>query len=296
MSEPSVQGLARLATTSLLATLLVASACSRRTTGHPSAPGAHDGPASLQQFHPRQQLPSDRTGVQHSASGPLCAATASPGCVGAGDTDCVNTWYPGPLPLPWWIASPPSGACVERSCHQPMQPYDLCVTNCLPWNPDVCGEPLGSIECVCGSVGTSLACYVTQTCLKQADCPPSMACVVDGSPGDYDPNVYPQGGYCEKTCGTNLDCVYCDFVCGPQGVCELRQPPMQPCTVDCECGMLVCVDGFCQVRGRLSHGLCNPYGGPADCACVGGTCDERWCCVLPDGTIAGPSSPACQPP
>ncbi len=73
------------------------------------------------------------------------------------------------------------------------------------------------------------------------------------------------------------------------------------CRADCECTVALaggdtCEGGMCVYRGRIPIGLCAPPGtepGPRYCACVGGTCDDRQCCVLPDGTVATASDPAC---
>src|SRR5262245_56243911 len=52
------------------------------------------------------------------------------------------------------------------------------------------------------------------------------------------------------------------------------------CTADCECPSFCCNGNQCMECFRPTLGLCGPEG---DCACVGGTCDSRHCCVLADG-------------
>lgn len=75
-----------------------------------------------------------------------------------------------------------------------------------------------------------------------------------------------------------------------------------PCQADCECPEYCCVGatpthaGVCGVCGREPGGLCGLSDGTGDCACVGGTCDSRHCCVLPDGAFAAPGGPVCLPP
>ena len=72
-----------------------------------------------------------------------------------------------------------------------------------------------------------------------------------------------------------------------------------PCTADCECSAL----GFagctyqhqCGSVGRPPQGICYADQSPL-CPCVGGTCDDRHCCLLPDGGIDPGWGPACNPP
>src|SRR5688572_3429699 len=66
----------------------------------------------------------------------------------------------------------------------------------------------------------------------------------------------------------------------------------QACTADCECHGDCCIDGACYPCGRRLHGLCGLQVTPG-CPCFGGTCDERHCCVLPNGTIDPGGGPAC---
>ena len=63
------------------------------------------------------------------------------------------------------------------------------------------------------------------------------------------------------------------------------------CTADCECPTRCCDLGVCRACGRPALGLCG--GGERACPCIGGTCDQRLCCVLPDGTIDPGTGPAC---
>jgi hypothetical protein len=63
----------------------------------------------------------------------------------------------------------------------------------------------------------------------------------------------------------------------------------QPCVSDCQCGGgLVCSVPFEGSRGVCTVGI----GTCGWCPCFGGTWVGR-CCMLPDGSIAGPGSPAC---
>jgi len=75
----------------------------------------------------------------------------------------------------------------------------------------------------------------------------------------------------------------------------------RPCAADCECldvisiGHSCCFDGHCAEQcGAPSSGICGDGG---DCPCVGGTCDERGCCLVDDGaSIDSGGGPACRPP
>ena len=86
----------------------------------------------------------------------------------------------------------------------------------------------------------------------------------------------------------------CDVV---EGVCRLRgedEPPRIPCEGDCQCAGICGNDGYCLDNVMpVRQALCLV----GDCACVGGTCDERRCCHRPDGTIVRHrSDPMCQFP
>lgn len=72
------------------------------------------------------------------------------------------------------------------------------------------------------------------------------------------------------------------------------------CRSQCECGWGEgCFSGHCTFMGDLPnpYDFCAPAGGGnGKCACVGGTCRASDnCCVLPDGTVANSSDPACAP-
>jgi hypothetical protein len=75
------------------------------------------------------------------------------------------------------------------------------------------------------------------------------------------------------------------------------RPDGAPCTADCECGSssACCMgtpQGECVAQcGRLDFGFCG-----YDCPCAGGTCDDRHCCVLPDGAIDNGFGAACTAP
>jgi hypothetical protein len=78
---------------------------------------------------------------------------------------------------------------------------------------------------------------------------------------------------------------------------DAAAPDVIHCTADCECrgyGLSCTYPGVCGVQGAPDIGVCGLPGW--DCPCVGGTCDERHCCVLPDGGIDPGSGPACDPP
>ena len=81
------------------------------------------------------------------------------------------------------------------------------------------------------------------------------------------------------------------------------------CNHDCECAVLptpVGGGGLCDLRlhrcfvgGVPPTNICSRMPGPGPlpdgyCACRGGTCDERRCCVLPDGRIPYLTDPECQ--
>src|SRR5207247_1592498 len=93
--------------------------------------------------------------------------------------------------------------------------------------------------------------------------------------------------HCEKRCsgtGALNECIRCDMECRKDwGACDVRRPATGPtCIADCECPLDgYCVNGQCvdsNQAGRRRIGIC---GGPdADCACSGGTCDSRGCCML----------------
>jgi len=110
------------------------------------------------------------------------------------------------------------------------------------------------------------------------------------------------------TCDDRACCMLPDGGYALQGdpACEAPSPRVA-CRSDCTCLAVYgatsgawCDGIVCHVnsRQREPRGLCTPASGgaPGDCPCTGGTCDERRCCVLPDGTTAGPSDPACVPP
>lgn len=75
-----------------------------------------------------------------------------------------------------------------------------------------------------------------------------------------------------------------------------------PCVADCQCASHCCepldffppidpIPRFClPMCGRPPYGICGP-----NCPCVGGTCDEQACCVLPDGGIDNGFDTACMP-
>ena len=81
-----------------------------------------------------------------------------------------------------------------------------------------------------------------------------------------------------------------------------------PCRADCEClrasefaGGNTCDGDYrCAFAAGTTTGLCAPGAGPTDwpllCACTGGTCDDRMCCVQADGTVANAWDPPCLPP
>ena len=75
-------------------------------------------------------------------------------------------------------------------------------------------------------------------------------------------------------------------------------PDARTCTADCECTAIgdVCRYGECVRRPGVPEGICSiDGGGPMPCPCLGGSCDDRGCCVLPDGAIDNGSGPACRP-
>jgi hypothetical protein len=97
------------------------------------------------------------------------------------------------------------------------------------------------------------------------------------------------------------------------GVAAPDDPECRPmaCRADCEClggepasGGNTCAGGLCGVSRLQATGLCIKFDGgtipgegwPTYCACNGGTCDARQCCVLPDGTVAQTADPACRFP
>lgn len=61
------------------------------------------------------------------------------------------------------------------------------------------------------------------------------------------------------------------------------------CVADCECPSN-CLLGHCIESDAPRLGLCAPDG---DCRCVNGRCDERECCIKPDGEVATFLSPEC---
>jgi hypothetical protein len=67
-----------------------------------------------------------------------------------------------------------------------------------------------------------------------------------------------------------------------------------PCQADCECPSQCCNGGYCWAGcGRPVLGLCGVPGN--DCPCAGGACDERHCCVLPNGGVDDGFGFACRP-
>ena len=89
-------------------------------------------------------------------------------------------------------------------------------------------------------------------------------------------------------------------VVSPPAAVDAAAPDVIHCTADCEClqySRACDSDGTCHSVGRPPFGLCpfNP-GSSYSCPCVGGACDERGCCVLPDGGIDNGFGPACMPP
>jgi hypothetical protein len=208
---------------------------------------------------------------------------------------CECVWTPGELGRPWWLDAPPAD-CVEDPFHDPIEAYDDCRENPEGSTPEQCGAPsTGAV--ICEGNGFSNVSRRTQLCLSASDCPGGMVCVVDGVPGDVDPQVYFSGA-CEVACdGRNpAECVRCDMGCNVDvGICQPREwpPPIpEPCVGDCQCSDGVCLGGYCNNEtGLAARGLCGPGG---DCPCNGGTCDGE-CCVLPGGEIAGYDNPACQP-
>lgn len=64
------------------------------------------------------------------------------------------------------------------------------------------------------------------------------------------------------------------------------------CVSDCECTGNAgnCFAGQCIENGWARLGLCGPDG---DCQCINGRCDERQCCIKPDGEVATFLSPEC---
>ena len=165
--------------------------------------------------------------------------------------------------------------------------YDSC--DAEPWIPDLCSPlPFGNRVCENGRW--------TVLCAQDADCPSGARCSwglgVGTKPGDI------QYGTCELTCGSidgEYECVRCDMECDTEnGICVTAHeasPPIE-CRGDCECPEGACVAGTCDPYAASSRrGICESIGG--DCACIGGNCDERGCCVLPDGTIDDGSGEAC---
>ncbi len=210
------------------------------------------------------------------------AAPQSPGPVllGPGCDALVGGRLPSSA---WWQTAPPE-SCVAagdpRLTHAVPQLYDTCVPK--PWSPLGCEPlPFGSQLCDGGKWKA--------ICAGDDDCGPLARCVPQGS-------VY---GMCEKSCGTDLDCIRCDMTCETSlGVCSRKKPPPGPaCTADCECTTQCCRGGMCAYCGAMPRGLCEFYmPWPSDCACTGGVCDARHCCILPDGRIAQPFDPECGPP
>jgi hypothetical protein len=81
-----------------------------------------------------------------------------------------------------------------------------------------------------------------------------------------------------------------------------RTSPATPdahwCQADCECGTEKCLANVCvgghqiPMSGYCGRGITTH---PVGCDCVGGTCDSRGCCVLPDGGIDNGYGLACWP-
>jgi hypothetical protein len=204
-----------------------------------------------------------------------------------GDVTCPpNAFIVAPLTTAWWQSAPPS-QCVQSSTHDQPQLFDDC--GHAGWNP-ACGAPppVGAWECE-GS-------YYSLHCLKDGDCPQGWSCAL----WDYPPDA--NGGTCQKTCTgtTPNECIRCDLACRG-GICTTAPPPLgPPCTQDCECTgkwLGVCNAGHCDPGATVvATGFCGE-----DCPCNGGSCGSTdagripACCYLPDGRIAGPGDPACQP-
>lgn len=231
-----------------------------------------------------------------SAAGPTnCGQPGGPACLAP--NNCDGAWTQGPLPDPWWTASPP-GQCAGSLTHSPTEAYDDCTIASGGYSPSSCGLPLtGAVVCLGNAYSRSGRTSVT--CQKSTDCPKEMVCVAGGAPDDVTPGSY---GYCEKSCtnsGDPAECIRCDLACNSVGVCAPKRPDPGPaCTSDCQCGGGTCTSGFCRSGvARPLTGFCGPPGSGADCACAGGTCRESdRCCILPDGTAARGGSPACNPP
>jgi hypothetical protein len=208
---------------------------------------------------------------------------------------CEQVWSTTPLAGPWWTPESP-GPCQEHPSHTPPAMLDTCEPTFDGVTGDFryCRAPVpGAVYCSGGGPGRDG--IMNQLCTRDADCPAGMTCGdgIDGADAE-NPNI------CYQQCGSNADCARCDMRCNERGRCGQVEIPTTPCVADCECqhatGGDTCEMGWCRYRGRPPAGLCDlPGDSAAECACHGGTCDSRHCCVLPDGTIATLGSPACSP-
>ena len=177
----------------------------------------------------------------------------------------------------------------ELNPDAPLRIYDSCQSQ--GWTPGACEPlPFGSQICENGRW--------TVLCAGDSDCPPETKCSWGVGVGSKPASV--QFGTCEKTCAGagGGECRRCDLTCNVAlGVCESgspEQPPAVPCRADCDCDEGSCVAGFCDPYASSPRlGICESHGG--DCSCTGGTCDDRGCCQLPDGTVDTGFGAGCLP-
>jgi hypothetical protein len=206
-----------------------------------------------------------------------------------------GAFTPGPLPVSESLRNVISLAnCLpvddERLKHAVPEFYDSCDPH--PWTPLACAPlPYGQQFCEGGRW--------TVICKSDQDCGPAARCYWGEGVGRVpDSSLY---GTCERACtGSGFtECIRCDMQCDlTLGICRKASSSPEagpPCTADCECSEGKCILGQCYSLARSARlGICS-HTVERTCECIGGTCREDGCCVLPDGTIDPGTGPACRP-
>jgi cysteine-rich repeat protein len=200
------------------------------------------------------------------------------------------------------LAAPVWGMGVgttETWLHDPIRVYDD--SFCPPVTTEqLQAASVGQAICVAGIPDLSSGRW-TVTCQTDSDCPEGMLCVWKDDPElDASPNGL---GRCEQQCEPaglyGGICLRGDMECyGVRRVDDVNVvfwcTPTRRCTADCECSGDYCGSGgLCYGPAQMVSGLCGERATYDPCVCTGGTCDDRGCCILPDGHIARPDDPAC---